>query len=167
MNQQDATDQSTNAPPPAIGSDRVIMYAVIDKYVHFTGKQRLFVGGKLLGRVPMIAICRSFQKDIKDYLVIFCSKKWKVLGVTGAKSLLLAKKEVERYYIGVSEKWVTVRTSEKDAKRWMAAKYPDEVCSFCGQMSVEVEAVFPAARAAICSSCVQTFASELKRKSQT
>lgn len=153
-----------DAPPPAIGSERVIAYAVVGAEVHFTGEQRLFVGEKLLGRVPRIAICKSLRKDMKDYLILFCSKKWQVLGVAGSKSLRLAKKEVERYYIGISDKWERVNTSEKETKRWLTDTYPEDVCSFCGRLSYEVEAMFPAPSARICSVCVEAFAHELKRR---
>lgn len=160
-----AVHQAADAPPPAIGSDRVIAYAIVDKTVHFTGEQRLFVGDKLLGRVPRIAICKSLRKDLKDYLILFCSKSWQALGVAGAKSLPLAKREVERYYAGISDKWVTVNTSERMAKRWLTEKYPEDVCSFCGQLSYEVEAMFPAPSAVICSTCVEAFANEMNRRS--
>ena len=141
----------------------MIAYGVADKDVRFTGQQRLFVGDKLLGRVPRIAICRSLRKDLKDYLILYCSKNWKVLGVTGSKSLTSAKKEVERCYEGISSKWVDVNTSEKTAKLWLAQKYPRDICSFCGQFSYEVDALFPAPSATICSSCVEAFFGELRR----
>lgn len=154
------------APPPAIGSDRVILYAVADRSVRYTGKQRLFVGEKLLGRVPRIAIGRSLRKDLKDYLILFCDKNWQLLGMTGAKSLASAKKEAERHYLKLSEKWVTVNTPAKVAKQWLAQRYPEDVCSFCGKLSYEVEAMFPAHSAVICSSCVAAFTGELNRRAQ-
>jgi ClpX C4-type zinc finger len=166
MNEHTASDRDVHAPPPAIGSGRVIAYAVVDRDVRFTGKQRLFVDGKLLGRVPRIAICRDLQKDLKDYLILFCDRKWQVLGIAGAKSLSLAKKQVERYYLGISGKWMTVNTSVKAAKRWLIEKYPKDVCSFCGQIPYTVEAMFLSPSAVICSSCVGAFANELKRRVQ-
>lgn len=162
----DASHRAADAPPPAIGSDRVIAYAIVDKAVHFTGQQRLFVGDKLLGRVPRIAICKSLRKDLKDYLILYCSKKWRVLGVAGAKSLPLAKKEVERCYAGISDNWVTVNTSEKLAKRWLAENHPADVCSFCGQFAYEVEAMFTAPSAVICSACVEVLSHEVKRRAE-
>ena len=124
----------------------------------------MFVGDKLLGRTPRIAICKSLQRELKGYLVLFCSKRWQVLGIAGAQSLPLAKKEVERYYAGIADKWVTVNISAKAAKRWLAEAHPEDVCSFCGQFSYEVDAMFPAQSAVICSSCVDAFANELKRR---
>ena len=84
--------------------------------------------------------------------------------MTGAVTLAAAKKEVERYYVGLSDKWVTVKTSPKIAKRWLADHYPEEVCSFCGRLWYEVDAMFSTRRAVICSSCVDEFTTELKRK---
>jgi hypothetical protein len=161
-----ALPDETQAAPPVIGSDRVILYAIVDRGVSYSGKQRLFVGDKLLGQVPRIAICRSLRKDLKDYLVLFCDKRWRMLGMTGAKSLTAAKAEAERHYLGLSEKWVRLDTSVKAAKQWLAERYPEDVCSFCGQLSFEAEAMFTGNSAVICSSCVDALAAELKRRAQ-
>lgn len=158
--------EDMNRPPPAIGSDRVIAYAVIDKDVRYTGEQRLYAGDKLIGRVPRIAICKSLQKGMSGHLILFCSKSWRVLGIASANSLAAAKKEVERHYIGLADKWIAVNTSEKTAKHWLAEKYPQDVCHFCGQLSYEVEAMFPSPKAVICSSCVEAFSEELRRKDE-
>lgn len=163
MREHAATHQP-DAPPPAIGSSRVIAYAIVDKKVRFTGTQRLFVGDKLLGRTPRIALCKSLRRGSKGYLILFCSKRWQVLGIAGALSLPLARKEVERHYAGIADKWVTVGTSAKAAKRWLAEAHPEDVCSFCGQFSYEVDAMFIAQSAVICSSCVDAFSNELKRR---
>jgi ClpX C4-type zinc finger len=149
-------------PPPAIGTDRVILYAIADRSVKYTKKQRLYVGDKLLGRVPRIAICKSLRKDIKEHLILFCNNKWQPLGVSGAKTLSAAKRQVDRYYLGISEKWLPVNASVQDAKRWLADHYPLDVCSFCGKFSYEVDAMFPSRTSVICASCVELFANKLK-----
>ena len=163
MRDQTATPRDTEAPPPAIGSSRVIAYAVVNKDVRYTGKQRLFVDGKLLGRVPKIVICKSLRKGFKNYLILFCDKNWQERGGITAKSLPQAKKSVECYYAGISSKWVTVSTSEKAAKRWLAENYPNDICSFCGKFSYEFDVMFLGRSAVICPSCIDAFADELRR----
>ncbi len=76
-----------NAPPSAIGSDRVIAYALIDQSVTYTGNQYLFVDGHLLGPVQRVAICKSLNKNIKDNLILYCDKNWNVLGLTGSQRM--------------------------------------------------------------------------------
>lgn len=154
-----------SAPPPVIGSDRVLSYVVVDRSVKYTGKQRLFVGDKQLGRVPRVAIAKSLHGDLKDYLILFCDRSWQPLGVTGAKSIAAARREVERHYLGLSERWVTVKTPVRAARSWLAQRYPADVCGFCGKLSYEVQTMFRSRSAAICSSCVAAFDGEMNRNS--
>jgi hypothetical protein len=155
------TMNAQKVPPPAIGSDRVIAYAFVDKTVAFTGKKRLYVDGELLGPVPRIAICKSLNKDVRDYLILYCDKNWNVRGISGAPSFARAVKEAERCYQGISAKFIRVNTSAKAAREWLADKYPHAVCSFCGRMFFEVSTMIEAKSAVICSVCVEDFAREL------
>lgn len=107
---------SRHVPPPAIGSDRVIAYAFVDASVTFTGKKRLFVDDELLGAVPCIAICKSMDEDLKNYLILYCDEEWNVLGVTGDPSYAKALDEVERCYQGILNSFVRVSHSEHDAR---------------------------------------------------
>jgi len=107
---------SRHVPPPAIGSDRVIAYAFVDASVTFTGKKRLFVDDELLGAVPCIAICKSMDEDLKDYLILYCDEKWNVLGVMGRPSYAKALDEVERCYQGIVNNFVRVNHSEHDVR---------------------------------------------------
>lgn len=166
MNKQHPLLLDAHAPPPVIGSDRVVLYAIVDSDVIYTGLQRLYVGDKLLGKVPRVAVCKSLRKDLDDYLILYCSRKWKVLGIGGQKTLLAAKKQVEIYYAGISKKWVRLNTSEKAAKRWLEEQNPESVCSFCRQIRFDAHTFFPAPSALICSSCVEEFAAELKRQAE-
>jgi len=63
---------SNDIPPPAIGNDRVIAYAFVNASVTFTDKKRLFVDDELLGAVPRIAICKSLDEELQDYLILYC-----------------------------------------------------------------------------------------------
>ncbi|MNT60678.1 ClpX C4-type zinc finger [compost metagenome] len=101
------------------------------------------------------------------YLILFCDKHWRMLGVSGAESLRAAKKEVEGYYLGIESKWVAVDTPVKAAKQWLAAQYPQDVCSFCGHFSYDARVMFLGPKAVVCSNCVEAFAQELKKESES
>jgi len=148
-------------PPIVIGSDRVIAYAIVDKSVKFSGKKRLFIEGNLLGEVPNVAICKSLNKELKDYLILYCDKKWSMLGVAGAPTFSEAVKEAERCYQGIAKKFVRTGNSEKIARRWMAEKYPEAVCNFCGRMYFEVDTLVEGRAAVICSACIKDLAMNL------
>jgi hypothetical protein len=156
--------KQTIIPPPVIGNDRVISYAIVDDAVEFTGRQCLYVNDNLLGKVPKIAICRSLGKKITDHLIMFCSDTWQLLGVSGAPSLDEAKKKVARYYIGLN--WVDINTSKKEAVQWLKENFPEETCSFCGRFFFEIEAgaLFHSPRATICLSCAEMFVNDFKDK---
>lgn len=108
---------NSNIPPPAIGSDRVIAYAFVDASVTFTGKKRLFVDDELLGAVPCIAICKSMDEDLKDYLILYCDEEWNVLSVTGDPLYAKALDEVERCYQGISSKFIRLKYSERVVRK--------------------------------------------------
>ncbi len=98
-------------PPPLLDSAKVLKYAIVNTSVEFTGRLCLYVDGKLLGKVPKLAICQNYKA--KDYLLLFCNKKWKVLGVAGYKSIQETKEKAERAYKGITKKWMT-----KTRGRW-------------------------------------------------
>jgi len=108
---------SSDIPPPAIGSDRVIAYAFVDTSVTFTGKKRLFADDELLGAVPCIAICKSLDEELKDYLILYCDEEWNVLGVTGQPSYAKALDEVERCYDGISNQFIHLNDSERAVRK--------------------------------------------------
>lgn len=125
----------------------------------------MYVGDRLLDRATRIAICKSLRKEISGYLILFCDKHWRALGVRGTDSLRAAKKEVERYYLGLASKWIAVDTPVKAAKQWLAAQYLQDVCSFCGHFSYDARAMLLGPKAVVRSNCVENFSQELKKKS--
>lgn len=151
-------------PPPAIGSDRVLAYAFVDKSIKFTGSQRLFVDGEQLGRVPQIAICKSLNKDIVDYLILYCDKNWRTLGVAGEKTLARAVAEAERCYEGIASKFVRVNNRKSVVRKWIVEQYPKSACGFCGRMYFEVDSIIEGRTSVICSYCIENFSKILHSK---
>src|SRR6266480_2118563 len=95
-------------PPVVLDSARVLKYAILDQSVVHTGRSTLIVGGKVLGPVPCLAICKNLWRS-NDFLLLYCNNKWRVLGAAGYKSLKLTLQNAEVAYAGVSGKWQTFR----------------------------------------------------------
>jgi hypothetical protein len=68
-------------PPPVIAGLYVVGFAHADRSVRFEQRYTLHAGGKWLGRVPCLALCRSFEKA--EFMIQYCSKQWKPLGIAG------------------------------------------------------------------------------------
>ena len=103
---------SLETPPATLDGCRVLAYAVVDDSVAFTGRLRLNVGGKWLGRVPRLAIC---EWDFKPELVLLhCDDSWNVLGlqgwnapdVHGPETIAEVIAAAEKYYEGLQSHWI-------------------------------------------------------------
>jgi ClpX C4-type zinc finger len=149
----------TNAPPPVLSSARVIAYALVDDQVEYTGRLLLVnLEGQALGRVPRLAICENLA-DPRTVLLLHCDDSWNVLGLVGAETVDSCKREVERTYRGIGEKW-----NHLDVTREAALAYYDSFepgCSFCGKRTYEVGEMIQVEDARICRGCVEEFYKEL------
>ena|SRR5690348_3084191 len=92
------------SPPSDLDGARVLAYACVDDEVTYTGRITLYVGGKLLGPVPRLAIAHNYYKP-HDYLLFHCNSAWEVLGAAGYDSLAQAKEHAEVAFAGISRKW--------------------------------------------------------------
>lgn len=145
-------------PPPVLSMARVLAYAIVDESVGFSGNQRLYVDGELLGKVPKLALCQPLSRNLTtDVLVFYCDDEWDVLGVTNAESLDAAQSEVEHYYPGISQKWIKKAVTESEAEEWVKTHHKDAICSFCGRLPFEVETCVSHASAVICNVCIDEF----------
>jgi len=141
-------------PPPVIDSARVIAYAIVDDSVTFSGRDALYVDGKLLGRVPRLAVCENLGKDI-GALLFHCNECWDVLGVSGGGSIDEALRYAERNYPGVAKLWVRLDLSREAALAYYDSEVDGLKCSFCGCRPFEIEgAIVEGQGAMICRSCV-------------
>jgi hypothetical protein len=136
--------------PQIIDSAKVLKYAIVDSSIEYTGRLHIYANGKHLGMVPRLAICQNYKS--KDYLLFFCNKKWKVLGVVGYKSIKETKDTAEETYRGITKKWVTV-AKPNIYKNWPGDLGP--ICSFCRKTMFEgIIQLFKGNNAYICDKCV-------------
>jgi hypothetical protein len=149
-------NKSTN-PPLVLAMARVLAYAIVDTSVSFTGRQRLFVDGKLLGKVPKIALCQSMDDSptAANVLIFYCNDAWDILGIVGAETLGVAQAEVERCYSGISKKWILMQTTEIEAREWIRTNSHDVKCAFCGRFPSEV--FMSHNSIVICKACIDEF----------
>lgn len=93
-------------PPEEIDHVRIYAYAIVDETIEWAGASGgpiVIVGGKLLGRVPRLAIGLNY--DGEDYFLLYCNEAWESLGAGGYSSLEKAKARAEREYQGISSRW--------------------------------------------------------------
>ena len=147
--------QISNSSPPFLDMSRVIAYAVLDSTVQCSGKQTIFVDGKLLGPVPKLALCENLGGDLKDILVFHCNDDWTVLGVSGAKPIEDAKASAERAYRGITPKWVATNVTEEEARTWIKENCDLMVCSFCDRLPGDYEQLIESKSGArVCNHCI-------------
>lgn len=156
-----------NSPPPVLSMARVLAYAVVDRSVNFSGHQRLYVDGKLLGKVPRLALCRPLGAKLADtILILYCDIRWDVLGIANADSLEAAKSEAERCYPGISQKWIEKQVTESEAKEWLKVHCHEAICSFCGRFPFEMETYVSHGPVVICNVCIDGFYTTIHHRSQ-
>ena len=128
----DGTEPPSTVPPPAVCSERVLHYAVLDETVGFNSGHRLvFIDGKELGKVPCLAICQ--KKKASKFLIYYCDNDWEPVGASEYDTVEAAKGRAERIYPGSSAKWIEAHFTEEDVRRYLDEIWTDLRCSFCGK----------------------------------
>jgi ClpX C4-type zinc finger protein len=152
-------DDTEPFPPPAICSERVLHYAVLDETVGFNSGHRLvFIDGKELGKVPCLAICHETKTS--KFLIYYCDSDWDPVGASEYDTVEAAKRRAERIYPGSSAKWVETHFTEEDITRYLDEIWADSRCSFCGKRpdrGIESIIQAPGNNARICDKCVAEF----------
>jgi hypothetical protein len=113
-------DQVPTTPPPIICVDDCVLlhYAVLDNSVGYNaGHGLMFVGGKEIGRVPCLAICRDKQSP--QFNLYYCDSDWSLIGVAAYETVEAAKRRADRIYPGSSASWVEAHFTEEDVKRYL------------------------------------------------
>ncbi len=159
--------KSPAPPPPAIASDRLLHYAILDGSVGFSsGHGLLFVDGEELGRVPLLAICQARNRS--EVVLYFCEKGWNSIAVSVHDSVGSAKRKAERIYPGSSARWTEADVSEAEVSRYLDKLYKDFRCSFCGKRGDQAGQMFAGHGAAqICDECVAEFHAGLANPPQS
>jgi len=159
----------TMKPPPIIGDAHVLEYAVVGDAV-FTGTLCLYVNGVRLGAVPCLAICESFDRD--EISLLHCDEEWDVEGIQAwrrsasadVSSVEEIKKRAERYYSGISSKWLKLDVSLEDAEAYKASLIVEVRCSFCKRSMFDVDSLLEGdAGVCICNLCVTSFYEEMTK----
>ena len=149
----------TTKPPPVLASARVLEYAILDGSVGFSGKSRVFVERRELGRVPRLAIGETLEGG--EVLLLYCDEDWSVLAAAGYRSPTHAKARAERTYPGVSRLWADAGVSRDAALAYAEEESRDFKCSFCGRRPDQVRNLLAQGAARICNLCVAEFTRRL------
>ncbi len=128
-----------DAPPPALDWARVIAYAIIDSDVKWTGRLVHYAGDERLGPVPRLAICQAVFGGTEDILLFFCNDQWGVVGCTGRPTIEELQECAERWYAGITPKWVHTGITLEAAEKWLREENARYSCSFCKKVPGEVE----------------------------
>jgi len=156
-------------PPPIIGNARVLDYAMVGDAV-FTGRLCLYVNEARLAAVPCLAIGESFDGD--ELFLLHCDEEWDVGGIQAWKkaegrisSVEEVKSRAEKYYAGISSKWIKHDASIEEVEAYKASLINARRCSFCGRSMFDVDTLLESdAGACICNLCVTRFYEELIAK---
>ena len=151
--------QQTMKPPPVLASARVLAYAILDGSVGFSGKSRVFIESRELGRVPRLVIGEGLEAA--DVVLLYCDDDWNVLAAAGMRSPAHAKARAERTYPGVARLWVDPGVSKADALAYAEEESRDFKCSFCGRRPDQVRNLLAQGKARICNFCVADFTRRL------
>ena len=147
-------------PPPVIGSDRVLEYAVIGPSMTFTGRMTIYVDGKLLGPVPRLAVCQ--ERDGARVILYHCDETWDVLAISSGESLCEVKERAERAYTGLAGHWNASPYTPQEVIQFLEQQEPLPVCSFCRKSASEVEKMIVHDDGpAICNTCIDSLYHEM------
>lgn len=117
---------SIEAPPPVIDCAKLLLFAINDSDVSYTGRLSLHIGippdMKQVGELPGIVILKPYN-ELEDFLIGFCDDFWEVQGVVGTNSLEKAKRKAESYYAGIESKWRESPYSEEEIRQYLVREY--------------------------------------------
>ncbi|HEY0941610.1 MAG TPA: ClpX C4-type zinc finger protein [Steroidobacter sp.] len=147
-----------NPPPPVIDAARVVSYAFVDDIPYFGANpgEPLFTENEPREAVPRVAIAVGLAGHIGPR-VFHCDEEWIALGACGAETVEQAKREVERNYPGVGERWIDTNVTVEEALAFYDSETAGLKCSFCGRRPFEVEGLIEGPQATICRGCVEEF----------
>ena len=145
-------------PPPILVSGRVVAYATVDASVTYVDREILYVGDRLLGQVPNLAIVRRPAEQ--DHLLLFCDANWNFLAVVGGyESCDLAKRRAEREYRGLMALW---QDYHHDDEEIIDHACRASSCAFCGRSGPEAGRMVEGRGVWICEDCVNNAYEALK-----
>jgi ClpX C4-type zinc finger len=150
-------------PPPVLAGSRVTSYAILDKSIPYAGRGNLFANGKVLGRVPRVAIASSRG----EVSVFYCSRTWRVLCVVGCATMREARRSAERSYPGISRKWLRMRVTKHQIEAYLRMLWKGQECSFCNRRPEQVEKIVARRRLRICDICIREIAELMNDRNES
>ena len=139
----------------------VVHYAVVDSTVTYMDRRTLNVGGKWLGAVSKLAICKNIKTA--EFHLSHCSSEWEDLcAVEREGTLEEIQKVAEKHYKGISDKWAPTNYTESDAVKIFEEEKEKVKCSFCGKSPYDegITGMIAGESANICNVCIVSFAEE-------
>ena len=140
-------------PPHVMFNAWVSHYARIGKGLRFSGRSRAYMEDTEVGRVPCLAIARSFSD--RSVLLLHCGPTWHIRGLSSHSSVREAKAGAERSYPGIRSHWIATGQSLSMARRRRRELWANETCSFCGAIPPDISALIQRRSVAICDVCVR------------
>ena len=125
-----------SVPPPIIETAKLIKYSDTSPPVAFTGVQKIFVDGNLMGAVPGIAIGQQISDD--TFHLYLCNEVWEVLAVVEGRSVSDLTSKAERWYHGLNERWHDTPYSAEDCDKFLNNDRGDMRCSFLPPLGLGV-----------------------------
>jgi hypothetical protein len=149
---------STRPPLVMLVGTWTTHYALLGRGVGFNGRGRIFVGNRLLGRVPRLAIAATATGR---WELMHCGRTWNIRTASDYPSLAAAQEDAERRYPGSATRWQRTGYTQARAEASVIRASRGHGCSFCGRRPDQVdEQMFlaPKNAARICHVCVDEFA---------
>ena len=147
------------APSPMLESSKLVKYATTDPPVVFTGRQVIYLDGKLLDAAPRLAICENLS-DQRMHLLL-CDDDWNVIAASTGDSLVEVEEMAERWYRGIEDKWIKSPYGEEEFRKYAGDQREELRCSFCGRWDWEYGQAFSVQGSNICDVCVRSFFEKL------
>ena len=142
-------------PSPVLDCARVLAYAEVDESETYIEQGCFYVDGKLLGRVPRLAICQYL--DEAEVLIFHCDSDWNSLGAQGGfQSVEEAKTRIVRSYPGLHSKWIDTSVTETQTREFLEQEFLEGKCSFCGRWPYRVKQMI-GENVRICNYCIDEF----------
>jgi hypothetical protein len=148
-------------PPAGIASGPTLMYAIVPPSIRFVNRGRFIVDGKTFPGAPRVFVARDMIQ--RDYDLLFCDGRWRVLAGTSHATLEGIKAEAERFYPGLTPYWVDLAVDDLKAHAYVERLRGRIGCSFCRRLPAEFARgeLFEVGHSRICADCVRRFWQDL------
>jgi|KBSSwiStaDraftv2_1062776.scaffolds.fasta_scaffold1681823_1 ClpX C4-type zinc finger. len=142
-------------PPVLLNGCRVEQFAIRDRSIKFRGHGLLFSDDREVGPVPRLALARDKNEEV---VLLHCDARWQVLGISGGHATVReAKRAAERFYTGISKRWIPTGYTKTDARHALDRVAGPKKCAVCLRSPYDVDAMveMKKRKLAICDECIR------------